>query len=549
MLQAIILNWSRKMLLESRSVVGFILALCIGMPTGHAVTVVVESSLDTGSVADDGSLTISGGHFVNSSGVITIDTQLLNLTPIYNSNLTSAGLFRITPIGTTGFINSGTINTSTNGVLTLLNPWSPGELTVSLDPDSIQILPPPPLLPAKLPPPSLPPAKLPPPPKPTPPTIGSVVNISGTTVILTGGGATGEIKIVEDTVQPPPPGAAAIKATVSNHQSWEGVDLQAINPNWDTYTEVVVAPPPPADPGAGILDGIWGPITPTGWINSTGGTVAFDGGLTISGGVGGTFGTLILTDPPPPPPVELLSSSRSVQASAHATVRAYDDTFAADNSNSDADSTPGILDNQFAIIANVFDDHGPANFLAGGEALASQISDITDTRMTATGSVSSESGLDTGVPDADANTTAVSRYSSSFRLNETHDFTLDLEVSATEDVSLAVSLTDDTNDEVLYSFIPADQEEETGSWEIFVEGYLPPGEYTLSAEALSDNAISSSGDIDLGGDAAFDLDFNLYHVASRAESVFLLSSVPEPATALILVVGGLVLVTRRRMAC
>ena len=345
---------------------------------------------------------------------------------------------------------------------------------------------------------------------------------------------------------PPEPGPPALKVTQVNHQAWSGLDFEALAPTWDVDTAIVVPPPPPVDPSTGQPFIIGTPFTPTGVY--TGGAFAVSGGTSITYGiwqVDHNFGCVV---EPPPDPVELLNSTQSAVTFAQATVRAYDKTFSAELSDSDSNADPDLLESEQALIANVFDNTDPGNFLTGAHAWATQTSEIAVTQMTASGSVSTESLLDTGVPDGDANSNAYSTFSSSFRLNESHDFTLDLEVSVTENVSLTVELTDDLNNETLYTAVPADFDQQTGTWEILVEGYLPPGEYTLSAEALSDASVHSNDDVDFGGDAQFDLEFNLTQLSSPITSAFLQANTPEPASLMLLVAAAWPLAFRRRSA-
>ena len=327
----------------------------------------------------------------------------------------------------------------------------------------------------------------------------------------------------------PDHGPSALKVMQQSHQTWPGIDFVSLDPDWDIDTVFIVTP-------TGVT-----PITPSGLFTGS-----------INGSIGG-FGAFFQFNGNPIfnqilPPIELLESTQSAQTDTQATVNAYGETFQATRSDSDSSSSPGPFEAEFPQIAFVFDDAAPSNLLIAGRAWATQTSDITINQMTASGSVSTDSLRDTGVPDANADASATSEFSSSFRLNESHDFTLDIEVSVTENVSLTVSLTDDLNQNTLYSAVPADFDEQTGTWQILVEGYLPPGEYTLHAGALSDALTDTHGGQDFGGDALFDLEFNLTQVDSPAASAFLQANatVPEPATLMMLALAAWPLVCRRR---
>jgi len=165
--------------------------------------------------------------------------------------------------------------------------------------------------------------------------------------------------------------------------------------------------------------------------------------------------------------------------------------------------------------------------------------------MTASGVVSAEGQLDTGVFEGDARTSAKSNFFSAFRLNQGHEFSLAIEVSATENVAIAVSLEDAVSGEIIYSADPTLFDQETGSWQIELEGFLPPGEYTIRAEALSDAAVDATGAFELGGQGEFDLQLDRTTITSTLESPFLLSLIPEPTTLAIFVCGGFWVVRRR----
>ena len=342
---------------------------------------------------------------------------------------------------------------------------------------------------------------------------------------------------------PPVPQRALFRVARFSHQPWSGIDLEAVNPAWDTRSVHVVPPtPPPSNlvtiDGTLINDGTL-QINPTGQFVGT-------GSFTINSGTL-DYGSTLTLDPGfvhcPPPPVELLDSSQFIRANTHAAVELGDETFSATNGDSESSNQDSPFSHQLALIANVFDPNDV--FLTGGSALASQDSDITTTRMTASGLITTDSLMDTGVAEGQTTTTATSKFTSSFRLNKIHDFTLDMDVSATEHVAVAISLENDQTGETIYVADPSSFDQETGTWNIFLEGFLIPGEYTVRAEALSDSSLDGLGTVEFGGEAAFDLQLDLMQLSSTTESAFLLAIVPEPTTLAVFVCGGL-WITRRR---
>lgn len=344
------------------------------------------------------------------------------------------------------------------------------------------------------------------------------------------------LKVNAAPTPPPMPESAVVRVAQINHEPWLGLDLEQIDPNWDIESVQIE---PLIDPNTGTL--IFDVFNPTGVFEGT-----TSSGVIISSGTIGLGGGLIFHSCAPPPPIELLNSDQSIEAKSNAVVRVVDESY--DASNIDVRQAPKDkpFESELAIAAGVFDPNG--EFVSGALALANQSSHITTTRMTANGAVTAEGLLDSGVPDGDANASATSDFFSAFRLNQGHEFNLAIEVSATENVSIAVSLEDDITGHIIFEADPALYDQETGAWEIELEGFLPPGEYTIRAEALSDAAIHSDGALNLGGQAAFDLQLDLTTIASSSESVFLTSLIPEPTTLAIFAFAFSLLGQRRHRA-
>lgn len=174
--------------------------------------------------------------------------------------------------------------------------------------------------------------------------------------------------------------------------------------------------------------------------------------------------------------------------------------------------------------------------------------------------------LDTGDVDVSAGATGRSWFDVSYELDRETAFSLDLDIARLGEVEITFIATNIETGEVAFSFTTV----ETGTQqEISMEGILEAGKYKFALNCLTDSSVDSSGGLNTGGQAMFDLALDLeeeyvdvwipeHYEGGSGISFDLLSlgnfsaassAVPEPSVLGLLILGGFVglLVRRRRL--
>ena len=214
-----------------------------------------------------------------------------------------------------------------------------------------------------------------------------------------------------------------------------------------------------------------------------------------------------------------------------------------------------------ALKVNLFDGHTVTINESSYVTLADLSSQIEIASLAPAAVLSSK--LDGGDFEVSAEATGRSWFDVTYELDQETTFSLDLAIARLGEVELVFSATDTQTGEKAFSFSTV----EAGTQqEISMEGILEAGTYKFALNCMADSAVDSTGEINIGGQALFDVSLDLEEeyvqvwvpdqyvsssVALDLASVFaddssfvidlsLLSAVPEPSGLVLLIIGGCV---------